>query len=503
MQASSDSKTVLPYTDKPLLNDPQDFHFAIIADRTGGERKGPFGETMKALNLLRPEFTICVGDLVEGCYGSPTEQHAEKRMNDEWNELENFIDKLDMRFYYVVGNHDINLGWPGNHLAHDVSKRVWMERHGSKTYYDFMYKNCHFICLDSMDGRDGRMPVQGITDEQYAWARQTIRDHADARWTFIFMHMPIDWTSDKWLAFERDINSVNYTLFCGDWHNHVKAVRHGKNYYMVGTSGGVLDKGVIRDDLRYGIMDSVTWVTVTDNGPVIANLQLSGIHGDDVQRCATTLGWIETPLDYPDHLTMDDGLDAEGCGDGTYDWHFRHAMILRNGDFVIKPDIVIAGDGIIHRWGGLNWYGDRMYPRPPELDTPFFNNHRVLNMGFIGDKNENLLWRIRHGELEGTSPKLVILHIGSENLRAGESPERTAEGVLHNIRAIHIAVPSAKVAVLAPLEDVVGAKELKSLLRQSLAIDNRVDFMDLSEAYRTRGTAALEEAFLMGSTSLL
>ena len=38
MQASPDSKTALPYTDKPLLNDPQDFHFAIIADRTGGER---------------------------------------------------------------------------------------------------------------------------------------------------------------------------------------------------------------------------------------------------------------------------------------------------------------------------------------------------------------------------------------------------------------------------------------------------------------------------------
>jgi beta-glucosidase len=117
-------------------------------------------------------------------------------------------------------------------------------------------------------------------------------------------------------------------------------------------------------------------------------------------------------------------------------------------------------------------------------------------MGFIGDKNENLLWRIRHGELEGTSPKLVILHIGSENLRAGESPERTLEGILYNVRAIHIAVPNAKVAVLAPLEDVPRVKELKSLLRQAIANDTRADYMDLSEAYRTRGTAALEEAFL-------
>ena len=54
---------VLPYTDKPFLDSPEDFHFAIIGDRSGSERKGFFGETMKALNLLRPEFTICVGDL--------------------------------------------------------------------------------------------------------------------------------------------------------------------------------------------------------------------------------------------------------------------------------------------------------------------------------------------------------------------------------------------------------------------------------------------------------
>ena len=403
-----------PYTDKPLLDDPEEFHFAIVSDRTGDERPGPFSEAMKALNLLRPEFTICVGDLVNGCYGPVGEAAKTASIKAQWDELETHIDKLDMRFYYVVGTHDINLGWPENHLAHDVSKREWLARHGDRTYYDFFHKGCHFVCLDSMDGRDGRLPVQGITDTQYAWARQVIRDHADARWTFIFMHMPIDWTSDKWLAFERDIHDVDYTVFCGDWHNHVKAVRHGKNYYMLGTCGGCFDSGIVREDLRSGVMDSIAWVTVTHKGPVVANLRLAGIFDDEIQRCATTRGWVETPLDYPDHLTVSDGLDAEGSGDGSYDWHFRHAMILRNNDLVIKPDVVIAGDGVIHRWGGLYWFGDDCYPRPPELDTPFFNTHRVMNMGFIGDHCENLLWRIRHGELEGTRPRLVILHIGSE-----------------------------------------------------------------------------------------
>lgn len=495
---TAENKTsAIPYTEQKFLNDPGEFHFAIIADRGGSERPGFFGKTMKALNLLRPEFTICVGDLMEGCSGLKGREQAENSIREQSDEVDQFISTLDMRFFYVVGNHDIFLGWPGKTTGHEVTKAEWQKRHGKNTYYDFMYKNCHFVCLDSMEGRDGRVPVQGITDEQFAWAEKTILDHKDARWTFLFVHMPIDWTSDKFLAFERKINHVNYTLFCGDWHNHVKAVRHGKNYYMLGTAGGGFDKGVVRDDLRYGIMDSITWVTVTGNGPVIANLQLSGIHDDEIQRCATTMGWIETPLDYPDHRTINDGYDAEGTGDGSYDWHFRHAMILRNDAIVVKPDVVIAGDGIIHRWGGFWWYGDKMYPRPPELDTEFFNNYRVLNIGFIGDKNENLLWRLRHGELDETSAKYVILHTGMENLKAGDSSEKTSEGILRNVRMLQQkAAPGAFIRVLAPLEEVPDKEETMRLLQKKLAGDVCVKIVDLSAEYAKEGTSALEKYFL-------
>lgn len=489
-----------PYSAKPLLDDPQDFHFAIIADRGGGERPGVFAKTMNALNLLRPEFTICVGDLMEGVINHKDFDSAAAGIKKQSDELDGFINSLDMRFYHVVGNHDINLGWPGNNHAHHATKQEWEKRHG-KTYYDFMYKGCHFVCLDSMDGRDGRLPVQGISDEQYAWAKKAILDHQDARWTFIFMHMPLDWMSDKFLQFEQEINHVNYTLFCGDWHNHIKAVRHGKNYYMLGTSGGVIDAlGIIHDDLRYGVMDAVTWVTVTDQGPVIANLQLAGIFGDDLQRCSTSQGWLETPLDYPDQFHTPDGLDEERFG-GDYDWHFRHAMILRNSWLAIKPDIVIAGDDIIHRWGGLNWYGDPCYPRPAELDTEFFNTHRVLNMGFIGDRNENLLWRIRHGELSKVSPNCVILHTGTNNLRSGDSPEKTAAGILHNVRAIHAAVSGAEIKLLLPLEkDVPNREATAQILRQLLAEDPKVEILDLSTEYAAGGVAALETYFLTACT---
>lgn len=488
--------TPKPYSDKPLLNNPQEFHFAILGDRGGGERKGIFGKAMKALNLLRPEFAICVGDLMEGVIAHPDFESAAAGIKKQSDELDGFIQSLDMRFYHVVGNHDINLGWPGNNHSHHATKQEWESRHG-KTYYDFMYKDCHFVCLDSMEGRDGRLPVQGITDEQYAWAKKVILDHKDARWTFIFMHMPLDWMSDKFLQFEQEIHDVNYTVFCGDWHNHVKAIRHDKECYMLGTTGGVIDAlDITGDDLRYGVMDAITWVTVTDRGPVIANLQLSGIFGDDMQRSATTRGWLEAPLDYPDHLTVNDGLDAERFG-GDYDWHFRHAMILRNSWLVIKPEIVIAGDDIIHRWGSLDWYGDTWYPRPPELDTEFFNTRRVLNMGFIGDRCENLLWRIRHGELSKVTPKYIILHIGTVNLRAGDSPEKTAEGIMHNICAIHAVCGNAEIKLLTPLEkDVPGRDEVAAILQTRLSGDAKVEILDLSDEYAADGVAGLERYFL-------
>ena len=56
----------VPRTDKPFLDDPDNFQFVIVADRTGGHRPGVFAQAMAKINLLQPEFVLCVGDLIEG-----------------------------------------------------------------------------------------------------------------------------------------------------------------------------------------------------------------------------------------------------------------------------------------------------------------------------------------------------------------------------------------------------------------------------------------------------
>ena len=400
-----------PWTNENFLDDPQEFHFAIIGDRTGGERPGFFGKTMESLNLLRPEFTICVGDLVAG--GGVSEPALRK----QWAEAEDFISRLEMPFFHVVGNHDIWTGFTGRSPERQTAIDVWKELHGTNTYYSFTYKNCLFLALDVMEEAEYFPPREPVPQHQLDWAVREFEKHRDVRWRFVFMHKPLDWTSDRWLAFEKRIAQYDYTVFCGDWHNFCTADRNGKRYYMLGTCGGGWGCGVKHEDLRYGVMDAIAWVTVTKNGPKVSYVQIGGIHGDTVQTSATTRGWIEAPLDRPSHRSenpaqyADEGNSAliptevmQGPG---YDWHFRHAIILRTGRCLPvgyeklpkgKKRVVLLGD-----------------ETASAKAAEFGDEWCAIDMGFRGDRIENVLWRVIEGELLGYEPQKVVISVGSHN----------------------------------------------------------------------------------------
>ena len=124
------------WTAKDFQNNPENFQFAIIGDRTGGANaQGAFVLAMGQLNLLQPEFVINVGDIMENF------SNDKEELNGEWNEVDAMLNKLNMPFVRTPGNHDI---------ANDVAQQVWLERHGA-TYYLFVYKNVLFIVLDSED----------------------------------------------------------------------------------------------------------------------------------------------------------------------------------------------------------------------------------------------------------------------------------------------------------------------------------------------------------------
>ena len=64
-----------PWTHLRLNNDPAEFRFAIVSDRTGGHRARIFSQAVEQLNLLQPEFVLGVGvggqAVAAGCVPEP------------------------------------------------------------------------------------------------------------------------------------------------------------------------------------------------------------------------------------------------------------------------------------------------------------------------------------------------------------------------------------------------------------------------------------------------
>lgn len=265
-----------PYTHLNFQNDADDFRFAIVPDRGGGDYRGAFTNALACVNMMRPEFVMSVGDLITGL--KPPDV-----LRLQQTELTNMAAKVIAPFFYVVGNHDITRSRPAYTNNHEESSMVWREFFGKKTYYSFMYKKCLFVCLDTMEGRDMRPHQVGITADQYIWFKKTLDKHSDARWTFIFMHQPGEWDTGAWLEFEKtELKRRKYTVFAGDWHECLHGKRYGHDYYVLSVAGGVSANNKQENwhtllGPECGEMDHITWVTMTKDGPVVVHLKLDGI----------------------------------------------------------------------------------------------------------------------------------------------------------------------------------------------------------------------------------
>jgi len=255
-----------PWTSLRLNNDPDEFKFAVVSDRTGGHRPGVFPHAVETLNLLQPEFVMSVGDLVEGY----TDDRA--TAEGEWREFEAEVGRLRMPFFYVAGNHDV---------SSSCMARVWRERRGRR-YYHFVYRNVLFLALDT--DHDKANPHGGIGPDQIAYARKALRDNPDVRWTVVFLHRPL-WgeaaaDSTGWLDVEEELAARPYTVFAGHVHSFQKYVRRGRNYYQLATTGG----GSELRGVGQGEFDQVAWVTMKKDGPLLANVVLGGIYTDDLTK---------------------------------------------------------------------------------------------------------------------------------------------------------------------------------------------------------------------------
>lgn len=251
---------VNPWSKLTFNNAPENFQFAIVADRTGIHRGEIFEKALTKVALLGPQFVMSVGDLIEG------NTEDEQEIDRQWDEIQGWVGKLRMPFFYVPGNHD---------LSNPVQEHKWAKRFG-RTYYHFVYRGVLFCCLNTEDGKPG-----AISDAQIKYFEQVLADNTGVRWTICILHRPM-WAGKpeeitEWTKFEPLLQGRPYTVFAGHWHHYLKSVRDGRNYFVLATSGGT---SPLRGTAE-GEFDEVAWVTMTPNGPRVANILIDGVLSED------------------------------------------------------------------------------------------------------------------------------------------------------------------------------------------------------------------------------
>jgi beta-glucosidase len=120
-------------------------------------------------------------------------------------------------------------------------------------------------------------------------------------------------------------------------------------------------------------------------------------------------------------------------------WMQRHQGVLdqvKQG----SPEVIFIGDSITHGWEN----------KGREIWDQHYAKYNPVNMGFSGDRTEHVLWRLANGEIDGISPKLAVLMIGTNNAaRDLYSAEQIADGIRAIVCTLRTELPQTRILILA------------------------------------------------------
>ncbi|NLK42338.1 MAG: GDSL family lipase [Planctomycetes bacterium] len=101
-------------------------------------------------------------------------------------------------------------------------------------------------------------------------------------------------------------------------------------------------------------------------------------------------------------------------------------------------DLMLIGDSITHGW-----------ENHPDLWQTYFGRWNTVNAGFSGDRTQHVLWRLDNGNIDGISPRVVMLMIGTNNSNGNDhTAEEIAEGIAAIVCKLRAKLPESKVVIL-------------------------------------------------------
>ncbi len=170
-------------------------------------------------------------------------------------------------------------------------------------------------------------------------------------------------------------------------------------------------------------------------------------------------------------------------------WTLRHEAVLervKKGDV----DLLMIGDSITHSWenGGKEMWAKHYAPR------------KAVNLGFSGDRTQHVLWRFDHGEIDGISPKLAVIMIGTNNSNGKDNTaEEIADGIVAICKKLRKELPEMKILILAifpraPKPCPQRAKNEKaSELASKIADGKLIHYLDINKHFLTEDQTLTKE----------
>jgi lysophospholipase L1-like esterase len=158
-------------------------------------------------------------------------------------------------------------------------------------------------------------------------------------------------------------------------------------------------------------------------------------------------------------------------------WMMIHEAINK---MVQKGDVELAfiGDSITQGWANN------------ETWRKYYGHRKPVNMGISGDRTEHVLWRLDHGNIEGISPKVAVLMIGTNNSNGNEySAEQIGDGIVAIVQKLRAKLPDTKILVLGifPRGENPNPQREKNAAASAqgakLADNKHIFFLDIGEKF--------------------
>jgi len=234
-----------------------DFHFAVLSDRSGGVNQEAFEMVVNDIQRMYPDFVVTVGDL------------SDNALEDQYKIAMKTMEKINVPVYYTPGNNDI---------VDEESAKLFSKYTGNKKYYSFDYQNTHFVILNNSIAES----YEEMSRKQKEWLRDDLEKNKTKENIYVFIHKPF-WADniakgkkDKMheLFLKYNVDAV----FTGHWHQYAHNNYDGIDYYLAGSSGG----GFGKENTELGKFYQYLWCRVINDKLYVTIVKAGNTYEDDL-----------------------------------------------------------------------------------------------------------------------------------------------------------------------------------------------------------------------------